>query len=167
MAKAELFRVPIFGPLIASVGSFPVDRGRPDVAALRKAMDQLDSGGALLVFPEGRRGDGDRLQPLEPGVVALAKRSGVQVVPVAVGGSARMLPKGASKPRRTRVTVCYLPPFTYDEATAGSSDPKRAFLDRLTRALQAGQAEIGEPFRNELEGSPASADPVAPPASAD
>ncbi len=167
MAKAELFRVPIFGPLISSVGCFPVDRGRSGVSSLRKAVDVLDRGGALLVFPEGRRGDGERLQSLEPGVVALAKRDGVRVVPVAIAGSARMLPKGSSRPRRTRVTVRYGEPFTFQEATEGSNEPKQAFLERLAQELENGQAELGQPFKTGSAKSPGPAGPASLPATED
>lgn len=165
MAKAELFRVPVFGPLIRTVGCFAVERGTGDIGSLRKAIQVLDNGDALLLFPEGRRGDGDRLLPLQPGVTALAKRPGVRVVPVSIAGSSVLLPKGASKPRRARVTVLYHEPFTFEEATAGSDRPKEVFLERLSRVLESGQAEVGQPFKTGQAASPGVADLASQPTS--
>lgn len=160
MAKQELFRVPVFGPLIRSVGAFPVDREGTDAAAVRRAIARLDGGGALLVFPEGRRGDGDRLQPLQPGVAVLARRPGVRVVPVGLAGTAELLPKGASRPRRHRVTVCYGPALD----VAGL--PKPEVLARVAAAMEKAQAAAGQPFTAGAEGSPGSGAPSDLPPSA-
>src|SRR3989475_8256151 len=56
LAKAELFRIPLFGPLIRRLNARPVRREGPDPGALRTAMRVLEEDGALLIFPEGTRG---------------------------------------------------------------------------------------------------------------
>jgi 1-acyl-sn-glycerol-3-phosphate acyltransferase len=114
MAQAGLFKPPIFGPTIRKLGAFPVHRGEADKAAIRHALELLDQGWALLVFPEGRRGDGQRLGPANRGVELLAKRSGAPVLPAGILGTARWLPKGAKIPRPTRITVRFGEPFAWD-----------------------------------------------------
>ncbi|GIV02731.1 MAG: hypothetical protein KatS3mg015_1561 [Fimbriimonadales bacterium] len=138
MAQAGLFKPPVFGPTIRRLGAFPVHRGEADKAAIRHALDLLSEGWALLVFPEGRRGDGKRLSPANRGVELLAKRSGAPVLPAGILGTARWLPKGAKLPRPTRITVRFGEPF---EWTADSD-----FSERLMTEISA-LCEV--PFRNE------------------
>src|SRR5574341_2676966 len=56
LAKAELFRIPLFGGLVRRLGARPLRREGADPAAMRTALRVLEEGGALLVFPEGTRG---------------------------------------------------------------------------------------------------------------
>src|SRR5688572_27549147 len=56
LAKAELFRIPLFGRLIQALNAHPVRREGADPAALRTALRVLENGDILLVFPEGTRG---------------------------------------------------------------------------------------------------------------
>ena len=67
MAKAELFRIPGLGGLIRRLNAHPVDRTGSDSAALRLALRLLETGRALLVFPEGTRGTEGRLGPARAG----------------------------------------------------------------------------------------------------
>jgi len=115
MAHAGLFRPPLFGPLIRRLGAFPVHRGEADKAAIRRALELLDEGWALLIFPEGRRGDGKRLEEANRGVELLARRSGAKILPVGIIGTLRWLPKGAKIPHPTRITVRFGEPFEWSD----------------------------------------------------
>ena len=55
MAKEELFRVPLLGPLIRACGAYPVARGAGDREALRTACRRLEEGWATGVFLDGTR----------------------------------------------------------------------------------------------------------------
>jgi 1-acyl-sn-glycerol-3-phosphate acyltransferase len=55
MAKKELFQIPVFGKIISMTNAFPVDRGGSDPKAIRKSIDLLKNGNALLIFPQGGR----------------------------------------------------------------------------------------------------------------
>ena len=105
MGKVELFSVPVVGPWLRSVGVFPVRRGQPDRAAIRRSHEVLASGGVLVMFPEGTRSPDGRLQEPEPGAALLALRTGVPVLPVAVVNSHRAMPKGSFVPRFQHVIV--------------------------------------------------------------
>jgi 1-acyl-sn-glycerol-3-phosphate acyltransferase len=115
MAKAELFRIPLFGGLIRRLNAYPVEREGADATALRHALLLLRRGEALLVFPEGTRGTpGGPLRQGRAGAGMLAALSGVPVVPTYVEGTGRALPRGASRPRRAPVTVRYGPPLRFE-----------------------------------------------------
>ena len=113
MAKEELFHPKFFGRLISSVGAFPVRRGEGDTEAIRLAIGCLQEGQAVLVFPEGTRGDGETLGAVNPGVSVFAKRSGAAVVPVALIGTARKWPRGSKMPKWGRIVVEFGTPYTY------------------------------------------------------
>lgn len=139
MAKEELFKG-IFGKVIASLGAFPVHRGEGDTEAIRKSIDMLNQGEALLVHPEGTRGDGVRMLPINKGVAMLAKRTGAPVVPVGIVGSNIVMPRGKAKRKRHRITVVFGKPFTYLEVAQGVNEKQareefcRVLSDRI-RAL--------------------------------
>lgn len=84
MAKAELFEVPILGPLVGRLNAFPVKRGASDRHALKTALDILNSGRTLIMFPEGTRSKTGELKKGLAGVGFLALRTEAAIVPVAV-----------------------------------------------------------------------------------
>ncbi len=88
MAKRELWSVPVVGQLIPYTGSFPVDRGQPDRAALRTARAVLDNGEVLGVFIEGTRQKTGEIGAARAGASMLAMGAGVPVLPVCVRGTA-------------------------------------------------------------------------------
>ncbi len=114
LAKAELFKIPLFGALIHGLNARPVRREGADPGALRTAKRVLEGGGALLVFPEGTRGDEGVIRPAKPGAGLLAVSSGAAVVPVYVSGSGRAWPRGRRLPRPTKVTVTFGKPLRFE-----------------------------------------------------
>lgn len=139
MAKAEMFTMPVLGPLIRVCRAFPVNRESADRAALRMTETLLSEGEAVVIFPEGRVSEDARLQPLKLGVALLALRSGASVVPVGLLGTERLLPFGQHMPRRVRqpVVVRFGEPLALDdlrEHRAGG--PSRAALEEATRRLE-------------------------------
>jgi 1-acyl-sn-glycerol-3-phosphate acyltransferase len=124
LAKAELFRIPVFGPLIRALHARPVRREGSDPRALRTAALLLKEGKALLVFPEGTRSLDGRLGEGKPGVGMLAVTSGAPVVPAYVSGTLEALPKGATWPRRSQVSVSFGPALHF-KAPIGSGRKER------------------------------------------
>ena len=139
LAKAELFRVPVFGALIRRLGSQPLRRDGGDVAALRTAQRVLQEGKALLVFPEGTRGDEGMLRPAKSGAALLAMHLGVPVVPVYVHGSGRAWPRGRRLPRPAKVMVTFGPPLRFPRA---SGTERKAQYEAAGRRMMAAIAGL-------------------------
>ncbi|MCI0582278.1 MAG: 1-acyl-sn-glycerol-3-phosphate acyltransferase, partial [Chloroflexi bacterium] len=136
LGKREVFEWPVLSWLARHGGVHPVDRGAADVEAFRSAMRILEAGHVLAVFPEGTRSPGGRLQAAKDGVAVLALRSGTIIVPIGVGDSDRLWPKGRFLPRFTKgVAVRIGAPFRLAEALAASDEAAAA--DRR-RAKEAG-----------------------------
>lgn len=95
LAKAELFDKRGLGPLLRSVRQIPVQRGSADAAhALDAAVDALERGECVAVFPEGTISLDLEPMPGKSGTARLAKASGVPVTPVGLWGTHRILFKG-------------------------------------------------------------------------
>jgi 1-acyl-sn-glycerol-3-phosphate acyltransferase len=126
MARASLFEVPLFGPLIRSLGAFAVRKGTADMTGLRAAESALAQGDALLLFPEGGRMKDGRLHPPLPGLGLIAARTRVPIVPVYVSGTNRIR---ACMARRAKVRV-----------TVGRPLPPELWLDGGDTSTLAGRA---------------------------
>lgn len=131
MAKAELFRVPLLGPLIRACGAYPVSRGAGDRAAIRTAGERLAQGWAIGVFLDGTRQVDGQVHAPQLGAALLAARAGVPLLPVAIVNSHRALgPHGAGLrlvPVHLRIGTPIPPP----------SSSRREDLERATRDAQA------------------------------
>ena len=100
VAKIELSRVPVFAGAMRRAGHVFIDR--EDRAQAIAAMDEAGArmrreGLTLVLFPEGTRSRDGRLRPFKKGAFALAAETRTPIVPVAVHGGARVLPKGGGR----------------------------------------------------------------------
>lgn len=95
------------GRTLTACGGFPVTRGTADREALKRCIAVLDDGEPLVLFPEGERKSGLTVQPLFDGAAYIASKTGAPIIPVAIAGSERAMPKGAKfiHPRKVRVIV--------------------------------------------------------------
>ncbi len=139
MAKEELFANKLFSILISSLGAFPVKRGETDTESIRMTIQFLSEGEAVLIFPEGTRGDGESIQEMSRGVAMLAKRTQVPVVPVGIIGTNIIMPRGKSRGQKHVTTIAIGKPFTYAEVATSSSEKenRELFANELqTRILE-------------------------------
>jgi 1-acyl-sn-glycerol-3-phosphate acyltransferase len=107
MGKDTLWDNRAFGWLLSALGGFPVTRGTADREALRRCIEVLGMGEVLVLYPEGERKDGPIVQPLFDGAAYVAAKAGVPIVPVGIGGSDRVMPRGSRfcYPRKVHVVI--------------------------------------------------------------
>ncbi len=110
MAKEELFESPLSRYFISGYGGFPVRRDGIDRTALRTAEQCLDSGMALVMFPEGRRSLSGGLQDGLSGAALMASRKQVPVLPVGIAGTEQIRGKTWWL-RRPRIAIRIGAPF--------------------------------------------------------
>jgi 1-acyl-sn-glycerol-3-phosphate acyltransferase len=84
MAKDEMFHWPIMGLYFRLIGAFPVRRFEADLKALRRAVQVVRRGHALVMFPEGTRSKTGSMCQGHPGTALVALRTGAPILPVAV-----------------------------------------------------------------------------------
>jgi 1-acyl-sn-glycerol-3-phosphate acyltransferase len=93
------FDVPVRRFVASSlIGILPVRRSGKDTYAqlLAAARPALKAGRTVVIYPEGTRSTDGTIAEFRSGAVRLARDCGVPIVPVAVLGTAEVLPKGAS-----------------------------------------------------------------------
>jgi 1-acyl-sn-glycerol-3-phosphate acyltransferase len=120
MAKAELFNGS-WAWLMRGYHAFPVVRHSPDRTALRRALDLLKQGSAVVLFPEGHRSEDARLLRAEPGAGFIARRSGAPLMPIAITGSQNVLGRHQVIPRRAEVAMTFGEPFQLPERNRDGS----------------------------------------------
>jgi 1-acyl-sn-glycerol-3-phosphate acyltransferase len=139
LAKAELFGIPGFGALIRRLGARPLRREGADPSALRTAQRVLAEGKALLVFPEGTRGEEGALRAPKPGAALLAVQSGATVVPVYVRGTGRAWPRGRRLPRPAKVMVTFGAPLRFQRPVGAD---RKAQYEAASRQMMAAIAAL-------------------------
>ena len=111
MAKSELFENPFFGWFIRSLHAYPVRQGEGDIGAIRQAIQRLNGGYALNVYPEGHRTEDGSIRPLEKGIALILRKVDVPVVPVAIHGSFQAWNKGSKLFHPHSIHVMYGKPL--------------------------------------------------------
>jgi 1-acyl-sn-glycerol-3-phosphate acyltransferase len=145
MAKSEYFAKPGFTRWIfTAYQAFPVVRHTADRGALRRAFEVLKGGHVLVVYPEGTRVESGLLAEPEPGAGFIALRSRAQVVPVAISGTHKALPKGRVIPSRHPVRIAFGRPFRIrerhpDGSRVRAAEAADAIMLAIAEMLPAGQ----------------------------
>ena len=95
LAKAELFKIPIFAHGMRGCGYISIDRSNRESAfkSIREAADKIKNGASVMIFPEGTRSLDGKLLPFKKGGFVLALDSGVPIVPMVITGSFAIMPK--------------------------------------------------------------------------
>jgi 1-acyl-sn-glycerol-3-phosphate acyltransferase len=121
--KRSLLKIPLLGWQLRIAGDVPIVRG--DKESARHAMEELrrwlDRRVSVFFFPEGTRSPDGTLGPFREGAFRLAIEAGVDVVPLAIAGSERGLPKRSSVFRSSTVTLTVLPPVSTAGLTAADA----------------------------------------------
>lgn len=141
MAMAEFFPHPVLGRFLRAVDAFPVNRHRADRNTIRTAIERLNKGRIVGVFPEGGIRDGTRSllegAPLRPGASTLAHMAGAPILPCVILGSDRLYSKKSWLPlRRTPIWIAF-----------GDLIPVFPDLDKATARERTG-SELAAAFKN-------------------
>lgn len=134
--KKELTVVPIWGWALKWGPYIEIDRSNAKDAlkSLEKAAAQMRKGASVLLFAEGTRTKDGKLQPFKRGAFALAVRSGVPVIPVAINNSFRILPKGSLRVHPADIELVLDQPI--ETEGIGGKDAERVLMDKVHQAIE-------------------------------
>ena len=139
MARSNAFDIPGLGKLISIYNAYPVNRGAPDLGALRKTISLLKAGNVVLMFPEGTRSVDGTLGKARDGACFIAHRAGVPTIPVYHSGAERVLPRNSKRLRRAKLTVAFGEPL---ELIASESETKREMYQEMGNQMMEAIADL-------------------------
>jgi 1-acyl-sn-glycerol-3-phosphate acyltransferase len=137
VAKAELFKVPIFGRAMRAAGMVEIQRDNRKAAfgAYEVAAERIRQGNSVVVFPEGTRGHAYPLRPFKKGPFVLAIAAGVPIVPIIVHGTIEIMRKGSFWVRPGTIDIHLLEPVS---TTTVDYDHREALMQTVrTRMADA------------------------------
>jgi 1-acyl-sn-glycerol-3-phosphate acyltransferase len=141
IVKAEAFEQWPLSVILPPGEPIKVYRGRADLQALRQAEQYLKRGEAVMIYAEGTRSKAGEAQQARAGVVFLAQRTGVPIVPVAISGTERVIRRRFPWYWRGRVQMTFGEPFYLQELGI----PTRHNRDQLAHAVMGRVAALLPP----------------------
>jgi 1-acyl-sn-glycerol-3-phosphate acyltransferase len=107
VAKQELDKIPFLSMALRGGEHVLIDRSNRDGArrSIGIVSERVQGGRTVAIFPEGTRGDGQRLAPFKRGAFLIAKSAKVPLVPVGIQGTHAVLRRDSWLPEPGRVVV--------------------------------------------------------------
>ena len=141
VAKAELFKVPIFGSGMRAAGMVEIQRENRKAAfgAYDVAAERIKAGNSVVVFPEGTRGREYALRPFKKGPFVLAIAAGVPIVPIIVHGTIEVMPKGSLWVHPGSIDVHLLEPVS---TTGVDYDHREALMQTVRTRMADAMREL-------------------------
>lgn len=138
MGKDSLWKIAPIGWLLSALGAFPVTRGTADREALKRCIAVLEMGEPLVLFPEGTRQSGPVVMPLFDGAAYVAVKAGVPIIPLGIGGSEKVMPKGKKMiyPKKCVLVI---------------GEPINAPIDESGRVPRSAVKELTEQLTTEIQ----------------
>ena len=143
LLKEELMRIPLLGPAMKRAGYIGIERDDPRKAikSMNLAAERIRGGASVLIFPEGTRSLDGRLGSFKKGGFNLALKSGCDIVPVFISGTARIVPKGSLKIEKGNVKLSVgrpIPLSGYNRKNVAQ------LMDEVRRSMLASQEQLGK-----------------------
>jgi len=145
MSKVENFRHPLFGIVARLYGAFPVSRGEVDRQAIRRSLEVLAGGEALLMAPEGTRSGHGQLQEGHAGMTFIALRADAPILPMAIIGGERFW-ANLTRLHRTSVKIVIGKAFRF------SPGRKRAGREIMSKMTEEGMYQLASLLPPERRG---------------
>ncbi len=112
LAWNEALNWPVLGKVMKVLGAWPLQLEGSDPAAIRRSHQWLREGGAVMIFPEGGRGQADgSMVRFKAGAVRIALEARVPILPVTIRGANRVWPRGRLIPGVGKIEITYHPLF--------------------------------------------------------
>jgi len=155
MARDTLFRGGFLQYLGELLNAFPIKRGRADLTAIRTAVERLDKGYMVNIFPEGTRTDDGAIGAVAPGMVLILGRckKPIPIQPVVIDGAFEAWPRTAKFPRPLSIRIKFgqiIPATTWRQWSAEElarnvrREMVKLQLELGSEHAEASQRKLGE-----------------------
>jgi len=140
LAWDAAFNWPIVGFFLRLLGAWPLQLEGSDPAPIRRSLQWIGEGGAVMIFPEGGRGNSDgSMRKLKAGAVRMALDAGVPILPVTIRGGDQVWPNTFRFPRfRRSVEIIYHPLIHVKQGKdEGARECARRETERLSEIIRS------------------------------
>jgi len=138
IAKASLAHFPVLGWHLRRGGHLFVDRRHPDRDGILERWRSLVSDGlSLLIFAEGTRSWDGHVARFKGGSFLLAIEAGLPVVPLAVVGTRKVMPKGRLRTEPADVRLIVHDPIPAPRLSSAGVHDAKALADRVHEIVSA------------------------------
>lgn len=134
LAWSAAFKWPFVGRCLTWFGAWPLQLERSDPSAIRRSLQWLRDGGAVVIFPEGGRSTSSgEMERFKAGAVRLALEANVPILPVTIRGGNRVWPRGWRFPHTGKVVITYHPLY---RAAQSPDEEARVCAKRESQRLE-------------------------------
>jgi 1-acyl-sn-glycerol-3-phosphate acyltransferase len=134
MGKDSIWKSKPLGRFVSMLGAFPVHRGTADRDAMKACIEIIQGGSPLVMFPEGTRQSGPTVQEMFDGTAYVAAKADVPILPMGIGGTEAMMPKGSKMLHPTKLVLVVGDPIPPPPRTESGRTPRSA-VAQLTEQL--------------------------------
>jgi 1-acyl-sn-glycerol-3-phosphate acyltransferase len=144
LAKAELFKIPIFGRAMSGAGYVKIDRSNRESAfrSIDEVAAKMKNGISVMIFPEGTRSQDGNLKSFKKGGFVMAVDTGVPIVPIILRGTRSIMTKGSWRISPDRVALSIEKPID----TSGFTRDTKEELIKKVRGVICDVFEKGTKF---------------------
>lgn len=137
LAWSAAFRWPVVGQCLTWLGAWPLALEGSDPAPIRRSLQWLREGGAVVIFPEGGRSTSSgSLERFKVGAVRLALEANVPILPVTIKGGNEVWPRGWRFPKTGKVVITYHPLYHAEQSpTEETRAAAKRESERLSRVI--------------------------------
>lgn len=124
LAKAELFKIPIFGRAMRGAGYVKIDRFNREAAfeSINEAAEKMKNGVSVMIFPEGTRSLDGNIRSFKKGGFIMAVDAGVPIVPVVIKGTWPIMDKSSLRINTGEVSLNIETPIATTDYTRENKD---------------------------------------------
>jgi len=124
LAKAELFKIPIFGRAMRGAGYVKIDRFNQKAAfeSINEAAGKMKNGVSVMIFPEGTRSLDGNIRSFKKGGFVMAVDAGVPIVPVVLKGTWPIMDKSSLRINNGEVSLNIETPIATTDYTRENKD---------------------------------------------
>ena len=140
LAKAELFKIPIFGRAMRGAGYVKIDRFNQESAfeSINEAAGKMKKGVSIMMFPEGTRSLDGKIRPFKKGGFVMAVDSGAPIVPVIIKGTWPIMDKSSLRINTGNVNLEIERPI---QTTGYTRDTKEDLIESVRSVICRGFEE--------------------------
>jgi len=131
------FKWPFYGWLVTRLGTIPINRDNAyaSMKSIKKANTILSHGTSIAILPEGGRTLTGEMRPFKKMPFMLAKKAGVDIIPIGLSGLFKLKPKGSWHITPTNITINFGKPITTEEIENLTTDELKELVRDKIQAL--------------------------------